>query len=145
MQISYLPLDLFISSVGLRAPRSIHWTWLAMPKSASCASGRGDHGGVMAAGVLWLVPATMLVSSVRIQLLVSLNHHGLATNRELQEEGAEEGRRQRRKNTLQRGRSPARPKPSVQAPLHDALSTYLYLLSHVLPSRPGPRVTARRP
>ena len=84
-----------------------------MPKSASCASGRGDHGGVMAAGVLWLVPATMLVSSVRIQLLVSLNHHGLATNRELQEEEAEEGGdRGGRTRYREGGRQPGRSLPS---------------------------------
>ena len=49
LQISSLPLDPIISPVGLRALRSIYWTWLATPKSAACASARGDHAVVMAA------------------------------------------------------------------------------------------------
>ena len=37
---------------------------MATPKGAACARARGDDACVMAAGVLWLVPATMLVSSL---------------------------------------------------------------------------------
>ena len=69
---------------------SIHWTWLATPKSAACASARGDHACVLAAGMLWLVLATMLVSSLlvstsirvlelprdRLHRPASMPHHG---------------------------------------------------------------------